>query len=323
MPMTKDTNREIMAHRLVVLGSSVWAMDPDTWPVILARASMNAGEGETRPYPQTQTVAESPGLGPEAKAPKLPAVKGMVGVLPVRGVIVQHEADAWFGDVSTDWMSRGLDELQANPQVSAILMDIASPGGVVFGVEELADKIRGYRENGGKPVYALANAFAASAAYWLASQADKLFVTPSGQVGSVGVWSAHVDVSKMEENMGIKTTLVSAGKYKVEGHPFAPLDEEARARMQEEVDQYYQRFLSGVALGRQVKPAVVKSDYGEGRMLLAAEAMKAGMVDGIHTKEEVLSALLRNKQDGARARMADAEIGLVEAGESLSFDTAE
>jgi len=242
------------------------------------------------------------------------AAKGSVAVIPIRGVIVQHANDLWYGDIATDWISRALSEMMANQSVGAIVLDIDSPGGVVFGVEETAVKIRDLREQ--KPIYAVANSMAASAAYWIGSAATKLFVTPGGQVGSIGVWNMHVDISKMEENLGIKTTLVSAGKYKVEGNPWSPLDDEARAEMQRGVDVYYEKFVVGVAKNRGVKTVDVREGFGEGRLVMADAAKAEGMVDGIATLEEVLSALIKQTPQGSvgrRLNTASAQIALANA----------
>lgn len=287
---------------------SVWAMLPEAWADVFWRIRKSEGPSEAN--------------SPEAKTPKLPIVKGTVAVVQVRGVIVQHASDLWYGDVTTDWIAQSVGDMAANPNIGAVVLDIDSPGGVVFGVEETADKIRSLRQsNGGRvPIYAVANSMAASAAFWLATAADKFYVTPGGQVGSVGVWQAHVDVSAWQEKMGIKTSLVSAGKYKVEGHPWAPLDDEARAAMQEEVDAYYEKFIAGVAANRGTKPADVRKGYGEGRLVMSGPAKEEGMVDGIATMEELLSGIIRPKQEsGGRGRMAAAEIAMAEAGMPLEL----
>jgi signal peptide peptidase SppA len=249
----------------------------------------------------------------ERSVPRLPGVKGAVAIIPIRGVIVQHSADFWYGDVTTDWIGRAIDEMQANTNVGAVVLDIDSPGGVVFGVEETADKIRGYR--GGKPIYAVANGMAASAAYWIASAAEKFYVIPSGQVGSIGVWQPHVDISGWQEKAGIKTTLVSAGKYKVEGHPFAPLEEEARGTLQAEVNAYYDRFVAGVAANRGVRPSEVRSGFGEGRMVLAEAAKAEGMVDGIATLDSLLAGIIKPKagEKAGNRNLAMATLGIMEA----------
>ena len=283
--------------RLAALGVAVWAMLPEVLNALVAEAAA----------PDEPTE-------PESKIPRLPAVKGSVAVVPVVGVIGQRRD--WWSDVGADTLGRQLDELMAAPSIGAVVLNIDSPGGSVYGVPELGEKIRGYRD-AGKPIYAVANATAFSAAYWIGSQAKKLFVIPSGKVGSIGVWSAHVDVSKWEEDQGVKTTLVHAGKYKVEGHPWAPLDEEARAEMQRSVDHYYGMFLDAAAAGRGVKTSEVRDNYGQGRLIEAPRAVELGMVDGIATLDEVIAGLLKTDRDRQAAvedlRMAEAEIGIREA----------
>ena len=173
----------------------------------------------------------------------------------------------------------------ADPDIGSIIIDIDSPGGQVDGLTEAAAEIRAGREQ--KPVITVAST-AASAAYWLGSQASEFVVTPSGWVGSIGVRSAHEDMSGYYEQKGIKVTEISAGKYKTEGSPFGPLTEETRAYFQGIVDGHNAMFLADIAKGRNVPIETVRSGYGEGRMLLAKDAKKAGMVDRIDTLDGVI-----------------------------------
>jgi capsid assembly protease len=116
-------------------------------------------------------------------------------------------------------------------------------------------------------------------------------VTPSGQVGSIGVYCAHQDESKALENEGIKINLISAGKFKVEGNPTEPLSPDARAAIQDKVDAYYSMFVNAVARNRGAAAADVRNGYGEGRMLLASDAVKARMADRVATLDDVLAKL--------------------------------
>jgi capsid assembly protease len=297
--------------RLEAARGMAWAMRQEAKAGMLARLMRDDSDGDDRRELEcTPILVSSPAAAPAAKVSGVRAVKGAVAVIQIRGVIVQHGADAWMGDTATERVARAIDDMQANPNVGAIVLDVDSPGGVVFGVRELSEKILASRD-GAKPIYSIANSEAASAAYWIASAASKFFVTPSGQVGSIGVWSMHIDASKAMEDMGYAVTLVSAGKYKVEGHPFGPLEEEARAHMQEEVDAYYDQFAAGVAAARGVKASAVRSGFGEGRMLMAEPARVEGMVDGVATLPELLAALIR-PGTGRGGNMADAEIALAE-----------
>ena len=215
-----------------------------------------------------------------------------IAVINLAGPITPKSSvlSALCGTALTDFMSE-LSDAANNPKVQGIIMNVDSPGGMVDLVPEAAAAIRSARKS--KPVVAIANTTAASAAYWLASQASELVVTQSGQVGSIGVYSAHTDFSGALAQKGQKTTLVSAGKYKVEGNSYEPLGEEAQAAMQDKVDTFYGMFTRDVAAGRGVPVSDVRDGYGQGRMLTAQAAKDAGMVDRIDTIDGVLSDMAK------------------------------
>lgn len=220
-----------------------------------------------------------------------PAAHGSVAVLPLFGVI-GHRMNAMSsmsGGTSTEKFASLFANALEDPNVRAIVLDIDSPGGTVQGVSELASQI--YKARGTKPIVAVANALAASAAYWIASAADEIVAPPSGEVGSIGVFVIHTDVSKAEAADGVTHTIIKAGKYKAEGNPYEPLSEEARAAAQEYVDGYYGMFVGAVAKNRGVSVGDVRSGYGEGRTLRAADALKAGMIDRVGTLDSVLVGL--------------------------------
>ena len=179
--------------------------------------------------------------------------------------------------------------LEAEDPKKDIIFYINSPGGSVYGVAELADEIQSARSQ--KPVVAVANSLAASAAYWIGCSASEFYVTPGGEVGSIGVWQAHFDYSKAFEEDGVKPTLISAGKFKVEGNPYVPLDPEAQAFMQSRVDDYYNAFIQAVVVGRGVTVDVVRNGMGEGRVLGADAALAQRMVDGIASFDDVLARM--------------------------------
>jgi signal peptide peptidase SppA len=236
---------------------------------------------------------------------------GRIAVVPVFGVIAQRIGllEESSGGVSTEELGITLDNLAADRGVGSIVLAFDSPGGSVFGVSELAEKIRGIRDQ--KRVVAIADSVAASAAYWLASQCSEVKVTPGGQVGSIGVVAVHEDLSRAEENLGVKTTLVSAGEHKTEGNPHEPLSEQARADIQEKVDYYYSLFVGDVAKGRGVKVGKVERDFGQGRMFTADEGVQAGLADGVATLQEVIDQITTgNGGAGSRAAIARAPAGL-------------
>jgi signal peptide peptidase SppA len=216
---------------------------------------------------------------------------GSVAVLPLQGVIAQkmNMMSAMSGGTSTERFAQAFRDALDNPQVSAIVLDVDSPGGSVFGVDELAAEIRASR--GAKPIVAVANSLMASAAYWIGSQADELVVTPGGQVGSIGVLAVHTDYSAANEQAGIRPTIISAGKYKAEGADAFPLSAEALSHAQSMVDEYYQSFTGAVAAGRGANRSDVQNGYGQGRVLGARQAKAAGLVDRIDTLDATLQRL--------------------------------
>ena len=236
------------------------------------------------------------------------AVRGAdgVAVLPLFGVLAKR-APTWLWPYATNTLafSNILRESLADSAIRSIVLEIDSPGGAVDAGQELADIV--FAARGQKPIYAVANSAAASAAYWIGSQADRLFITPGGQVGSIGVYAAHEDISKAMDAAGLKVSLIAAGKYKTEQSPFAPLSSDARGHLQSQVDDAYQHFVTAVARGRDVSPDFVRKSMGGGRMLGAGRALGARMVDGIATLEQVArrAAAIRGtaKVESLRAQM--------------------
>lgn len=230
---------------------------------------------------------------------------GRVGVVPLMGAISQRVGmiEEASGGVGCDAVASQLDTLAADKSCKAICLWVDSPGGSVYGVSELAAKIRAICQE--KKCVAMVDSVAASAAYWLASQCSEINVTPGGQVGSIGVIAAHEDQSKAADNDGVKTTLVTSSKYKGEGNPYGPLDDDAKAELQSKVNAYHAMFVSAVAKGRGVTEARVEKDFGQGRMALAADAVKAGMADRVATFAQVLSRLGAGEASGATAAASE------------------
>ena len=248
----------------------------------------------------------SAGPRPSAKS------SGSIAVIPIHGAITPHASlfTIIFGGTPLDTLAADFRQAVADPNVSAIVLDIDSPGGAVAGLPEMAAEILDARKD--KKIVAHATT-AASAAYWLGSAAGELSVSPSGMVGSIGVIAAHEDMSKALENEGIKISLITAGKYKADGNPFEPLSESARAELQSKVDGFYGMFVKSVAKGRGVSQEAVRSGFGEGRMVMASDAVKIGMADRIETMDQALQRLgARAPQRSLRAQLAR-ELELVAA----------
>lgn len=291
--MTRDRFPRIVR----AVNDASWAIMPATLETILGLIEMRASGEKLTPEEIDARISGGPGKGGDTGR------VGGVAVLNIAGPIIPRAT--LFSDVSGGTSMEGFaNEFAAamdDPDVEAILLDVNSPGGLVDLVPETAAAMRERR--GEKPVVAVANTLMASAAYWIGAQADSVYVTPSGNVGSIGVFGTHVDISGAQEKAGVKTTMISAGKFKTEGNAFEPLTEEAAAAMQARVSAAYDLFVADVAAGRSVAEATVRGGYGEGRALDAKAALSAGLVDGIQTFDATLRGLLRSaaKARGARA----------------------
>ena len=248
---------------------------------------------------------DEPAAGPRAARGGAPR-SGAIAVIPVYGTIVQRasQIDICEGGTSTQQISSMLRDALADDTVAQILLDIDSPGGSVYGVQELADEISQSK----KPVVAVANSLAASAAYWIGCSASEFYVTPGGEVGSIGVWQAHQDWSKALEEAGVNTTLISAGQFKVEGNPYQPLSQEARDFMQSRVNDYYTAFTKAVSKGRKVGIDAVRNGMGQGRVLGADAALNEKMIDGVMTFDQVVKKMSKSIRSGAGAELTGADI---------------
>lgn len=254
-------------------------------------------------------------------------VAGTVAVIPIYGMIVPKATlfTQISGGTSLDQFASDLRDAAADEQISAILLDVDSPGGSTDMLTETAAIMRDLR--GTKPIAAIANPLCASAAMWLASQADEISATPSGMYGSQGVIAAHEDISAALAMEGIKTTLVTSGRYKAEFTSLEPLSEEAQQRLQALVDDANGMFVADVAKGRGVTAKTVRDGYGQGRMFTAREALDAGMIDRIETFEQAFARLAKGggktSKPGRRANAADLDLEAIAALEHVVSDPAD
>jgi capsid assembly protease len=211
-----------------------------------------------------------------------------LSVIPVQGVLTK---DAPWAGTTYGSISDAVEDAAADPSVKRIVLAVDSPGGEVTGLPETAAVIA--RAAKVKPVSAHVDGTAASAAYWLASQSSDITLSPSSEVGSVGVRMMHADISKMMDDAGIKITELHAGKFKTEWTPFAPLSDDAKAHMQERLNNAHTDFIRAVAEGRGARASagIRKARYGEGRMFTAQEAMGHGLADKVLSSREFYRAI--------------------------------
>ena len=270
-----------MNHDMLrALSESPWAVLPGT-----LRALTQIAIGEMG--------ADVTALAQSSRPPQLSArASGNVGVLHLYGLLTHRTWIGWPGQSTSYQSFAGLfRQVLADPSVKAIVLDCASPGGEVAGCEELAAEI--YASRGRKPTTASANAQMASAAYWVCSACDEVTITPSGEAGSIGAVIGHEDISKAMEMAGRQVTLIASSLHKTELSPFAPLSPEARAYLQTRVDEIGATFQRAIAKHRGVSVIEVRSNFGQGRMLSASNAVAAKLCDRIETLDQTIARLAR------------------------------
>lgn len=270
-------------HVLSAFAAEPWAMQPEKLDALCRFIEFKANGGE---YTAEEVAARVGKRDPQQDVPSGTSI----AVIPVHGVLAQrmNMMSEMSGGTSYQLLGRQIAAALASGEVAHVILDIDSPGGAVPGAQELVSEILALR-GGDKKIIAQVNSVAASAAYWIASAADEIVVTPSGRAGSIGVYTVHEDVSAMLAKEGVKLTYISAGKYKTEGNETEPLAEGARKHIQSNVDRSYKSFVDGVAIGRGVTSEFVEDNFGQGRVFGAEELVKRGMADSVGTLSETLA----------------------------------
>ena len=210
-----------------------------------------------------------------------------IAVIPVHGTLVKRSLglEAASGLTSYGEIAAMLDSALADPQVIGILLDIDSPGGEASGSFELARRVREVAAV--KPVWAVANDAAYSAAYAIAASAQRLFVTETGGVGSIGVIALHVDQSVKDANDGYRYTAITAGAHKNDYSPHEPLSDSAKTELQSEVDRLYAIFTEHVAAMRGLKLDAVRAT--EAGLYFGGNAVAQGLADGVQSLDATLN----------------------------------
>lgn len=220
------------------------------------------------------------------------SIKDGVATVPIHGVLVRRAGQIQPDSTilqSYEEVARTMQAVQGDSRVGGILLDIDSPGGEAGGVFDLAAAIRQAGQT--KPVWAVANDDALSAAYVLASAADRIWTTQTAALGSLGVVALHADQSAFDKAEGIKFTYLHAGARKVDGNPHEPLTDEAASAIQGEVDRLYGKLVDLVAAHRGVKPSAIREQ--EAGIYFGENANKAGLADRIGTFDDAHSAFAK------------------------------
>ncbi|WP_184152850.1 S49 family peptidase [Sphingobium lignivorans] len=231
------------------------------------------------------------------RAPYRPyVVKEGILHIPVKGILLNNfgwQMGNWATGYDYIWRAfeRGLDD----PEVKGIALMVHSPGGLVAGNQVLVDKMSERR--GEKPLRGFAQESACSAAYNIIAVAPHVNVSPTGTVGSIGVYTMHLDWSAANDRFGVKVTYISAGEGKVDGNPDEPLSERALSRMQARVDDLYSIFVASVSRNRsELTEEAIRKDLGA-FTYSAAEAVSNGLADSIGSHDDALSAFAGSLDD--------------------------
>ena len=239
--------------------------------------------------------------GPRSGSPNA----GPVAVIPIYGVIMPRAnlMTEMSGGTTVEFIRGAMAEALSDKSIAAVIAEFDSPGGSVEGIEELATWIRENR--GAKPMVAVVNTMACSAAYYLAAQFDEIVASPSSLTGSIGVFTEHVEFSKADAIDGVTTTIVQQPATKHDINDSEPLTDAGAAHLQQMVDDYYGQFVGSVAKGRGIAVQDVRDGYGQGRELTSARAKAAGLVDRIDTLDNTVRRLASGR---GRAAMAPAAL---------------
>ncbi len=217
-----------------------------------------------------------------------------VALIPIHGVMVKRSQvwSGWFSSrviVGSDHWATVIGDLINRTDISALVFDFDTGGGQVAGTERLGDAIWKARQ-AGKTTIAVCNEFAASAGLWAASQCERIVIPATGSIGSLGVYTIHMDDTKfLSEKWGFEKTVIHRGKYK--GIDERPLDADAKADLQRFIDGKYSLFVDAVARGRGLSAEEVTKRWGESQLYTGSEAVSSGLADEIGTLQDVLESL--------------------------------
>ena len=212
-----------------------------------------------------------------------------IAVIDVSDTLVRKASgmDALSGLTSYEQIQAEFVEALSDPAIKGVLACFDTPGGEVGGLFDLVDKI--YSLKASKPLYASVSEMAASAGYALASACDKVILTRTACVGSIGVYALHVDESGFDQKQGLKYSYIFAGAKKVDGNPHQPLSADARKEFQAEIDRTYGLFVDAVSRNRKMSAKKVRGT--EAGIYYGSDAVAQGLADQVGTPDDAMAAL--------------------------------
>lgn len=250
-------------------------------PLMIARGKLEVILGALAPR-LAGTLAQAIPIDP-APEPGASVTADGIAVVPVIGTLVSRSGylSAASGLSSYGAIGDAISSAFDDPAVRGIVLEIDSPGGEVGGLFDLVASIVSLKAASDKPLWAVASESALSAAYAIASAADRIYVTQTGEVGSIGVVAVHVDESAADAKAGLAWSFVFAGDRKVDGNAHQPLSDQARGVIQDDVDQLYDQFVGLVSQNRGLTADAVRGT--QAAIYRGALAVRAGLADQVGT----------------------------------------
>jgi len=220
-------------------------------------------------------------------------IRDGTAIIPIHGVITARTTlfSLFAGGTSLEDLAKDFSEALNSDEVTSILLDIDSPGGVAVGPFEMAEMI--FKGRSKKPIYSYIGRNGSSAAYWLASATEKIFVNPSALVGSIGVVTT-IPVQEQPDMDGYKNIEIVSSNANLKRPD--PKTKEGLAEIRRELDDLESTFIESIAKYRSITPEIIKADFGGGGVVIGKEAVKRNMADSLGTYEEVLGLLNQQNQ---------------------------
>ena len=241
------------------------------------------------PNPRAEDDGGDYDFGADLEVPPFDIVQG-IAVVPVCGTLI-HRGNSlrpYSGMLGYNAIAQNFLTALHDDNVLAVVLDCNSPGGEVAGCFDLVDLI--FNSRGDKPIVAVLDDMAYSAAYAIASACDQVVVPRTGGTGSVGVVAMHVDKSKAINGAGLEVTIFQYGARKADGNEYMPLSNEARERFQADIDSLGELFVDTVARNRGLTTARVKAT--EAGTYMGAQSVDVGFADAVLAPDEAFRTLL-------------------------------
>ncbi len=263
--------RNKLLRVLTAIACEPWLLTPEMHKVLtqIATAHASGGEIEQAQHEMAAQMKSNP-------VRREFSILDDIAVVSVEGVIGRKFSEMLYtsGVTSVDIFDRIMTSVRDDEEISAVVLSFDSPGGIAMGVPEAARQIRLTREQ--KPVVSFVDGLCCSAAYWLASQADAVASTESGEIGSIGCYMAVLDETRAMEMEGMKVEFFKSGKFKGMGYPGTSLSDEQRGMLQDRVNKIANQFKEEVNLIRNVS-----DDAMQGQTFSAADALARGLIDEV------------------------------------------